>query len=211
MRRLMVLLLLVSCGGERVEQTQTPAPAAPPPAAPAAAASAPSASQLTSVQEESDGTVLIAFTEDGAARSLVGDKRSTGKRKYRLGQGEIVYEIKPAEEGEGFKLRTPDGKLRWKVKVAPDKIKISDNEENQNPFELKVKDANRVKVVAPGDRELGNVRFASNRIEVETAGGRTIFTKDAAKPGGAYGVLLCDAIPAHERYILVAELLSRGK
>ena len=210
-----LLLVLASCGGdERVDEASVPAPApalsSASPASPASASSS-SPSALSSIQEESDGTVLIAFTENGTARSLVGDKRDTGKRKYRLSQGEVAYEIKPADEGDGFKLRTADGKLRWKVKVSPDKVKISDNEENRNPFELKVKDANRVKVVAPGDRELGNVRHASNRVEVENAGGTVVFTKDGARPGGAYGVLLLDAIPAHERYILVAELLSRGK
>lgn len=212
MRRLMILaLLLASCGGERVEET--PAPAAAPPPSSTSSSSQPSqpSSSLTTIQEEPDGTLLIAFTENGTPRSLVGDKRETGKRKYRLSQGPVAYEIKPADEGEGFKLRTADGKLRWKVKVSPDKIKISDNEENENPFELKMRDGNRVKVVAPGDRELGNVRFEGTKIDVENAGGTVVFTKDGAKPGGAYGVLLLDAIPAHERYILVAELLSRGK
>lgn len=155
--------------------------------------------------------MTIAFTENGQSLALSGEKRDTGKRKYTLGSGPVLYEVKPADDGDGFKLRSPDGKLRWKVKVTPEKIKISDNEQNDHPFELKVKDPNRVKVVAPGDRELGNVRFAPNQIEVENAGGHVIFTTDATKPAGAYGVLLCDAIPERERYILVAELLSRGR
>ena len=217
MRRLLILalVLLASCGGERVEETPTPAPAAPSTssASSASSTSSPSStsSQLSSIQEEPDGTVLIAFTEAGAARSLVGDKRETGKRKYRLSQGPVAYEIKPDTDSEGFKLRTADGKLRWKVKVSPEKIKISDNEENKNPFELKVRDGGRFKVVAPGDRELGNVRFETSRVDVENAGGTVVFTKEGAKPGGAYGVLLLDGIPVQERYILIAELLSRGK
>jgi hypothetical protein len=168
-----------------------------------------SPSQLGSISEEK-GSVTIAFMENGEVRELFGDPRTTGKRKYTLGDGPVLYEVKPGDGG-GFKLRNPDGSLRWKVKIAPDKIKISDNEENKNPFELKVKDANRVKVFAPGDRELGNVRYAPNQIEVENTSGRVIFTTDAAKPSGAYGVLLLDGIPERERYILVAELLSRGR
>lgn len=148
--------------------------------------------------------------ENGEVRELFGDPRTTGKRKYTLGDGPVLYEVKPGDDG-GFKLRNPDGSLRWKVKIAADKIKISDNEENQNPFELKVKDANRVKVFAPGDRELGNVRYSPNKVEVENTGGRVIFTTEAKKPTGAYGVLLLDGIPEHERYILAAEIFSRGR
>ena len=122
----------------------------------------------------------------------------------------MLYEIKPGDDG-GFKLRNPDGSLRWKVKVAADKIKISDNEENANPYELKVRDGNRVKVVAPGDKELGNVRYADGRIAVEDTTGRVVFATNAAKASGAYGVLLLDRIPERERYILAAEILSRGR
>ena len=41
--------------------------------------------------------------------------------------------------------------------------------------------------------------------------GIVVFATNAAKPSGAYGVLLLDAIPASERYILAAEILSRGR
>ena len=63
------------------------------------------------------------------------------------------------------KVRTPDGKLRWKVKLGDAKIKIADNEENKNPFEVKTKEA----------------------------------------------VLALNAIPPIERYVIVAELLARGR
>ncbi|HET8775321.1 MAG TPA: hypothetical protein VFP80_16090 [Thermoanaerobaculia bacterium] len=203
-----LVLLLASCGAEHAEAPAAPAPAAPATATTAAAAPAAS-SQLGSIAEE-NGAVTISFVENGEVRELYGDPRTTGKRKYTLGDGPVLYEVKPGDDG-GFKLRNPDGSLRWKVKISADKIKISDNEENNNPFELKVKDANRVKVFAPGDRELGNVRYATNKVEVENTGGKVIFTAEAKKPTGAYGVLLLDGIPEHERYILAAEILSRGR
>jgi len=168
-----------------------------------------STSQFAGVTEE-NGTVTIAFTENDARRELRGATRDTGKRKYTLAGGPVLYEVKPNDEG-GFKLRTADGKLLWKVKVTPEKIKISNNEQNENPYELKVREGGRVKVVAPGDRELGNVRYASGRVEVEDAGGKKIFTIGSSKSSGAYGVLLLDGIPDHERFILIAEILSRGR
>jgi hypothetical protein len=144
------------------------------------------------------------------SQKLRGESRDSGKRKYTVDGGAVSYEIKPNEEG-GFKLRTAGGKLLWKVKVAADKIKISNNEENQNPFELKLRDGNRVKVVGPGDKELGNVRFDGAKIEVENAAGQTQFTVASTNPSGAYGVLLLDTIPQQERAILVAEILARGR
>jgi hypothetical protein len=216
MRRLIpaavLILVLASCRGESAdadESEATPAPA--PAAAGAASAAAPAASgaQLTDVSEKG-GTVTITYTENGAAQELYGELRDNGKRKYTLDDGPTLYEIKPGED-KSFKLRNADGSLRWKVKIYPDKIKISDNEENKNPYELKARADSRTKVLAPGDRELGNVRYAAEKIDVETAAGTVIFSKRSAAPSGAYGVLLLDAIPARERYILLAELLSRGK
>jgi hypothetical protein len=207
-----LVLLLASCRGDRAETEQT----SPPPDAAPASTAAPSATVATSSTSgfegvtEEGGTVKIAFKENGTRGELRGATRDTGKRKYTLGGGPVLYEVKPNDEG-GFKLRTPDGKLLWKVKVTAEKIKISNNEQNENPFELKVRDGDRVKVVAPGDRELGNVRYASGKVEVETAGGKNIFTANAGKPTGAYGVLLLDGIPDRERFILIAEILSRGR
>lgn len=119
------------------------------------------------------------------------------------------YEVKSNENG--FKLRTADGKLLWKVKITPDKIKISNNEENENPFELKAREGNRTKVFGPGDKELGNVRFDGSKIEVENAAGQRQVTIPASKPSAAYGVLLLEEIPRQERDILIAEILARGR
>jgi hypothetical protein len=115
---------------------------------------------------------------------LVGEPRDSGKRKYKLDGGPVIYEVKPGDSG--FKLRTPDGKLRWKVKISPEKIKISDNEENQNPFELKRRENGELKVVAPGEKEIGRITG-----------------------GAGQGVMLIDSIPEVERYILMAELMAR--
>lgn len=161
---------------------------------------------LMTITEHASGKMDIAFVAaDGTKRTLHGDMRESGKRKYSVEGGGVLFEVKPGDD-LGFKLRMADGKLRWKVKVAADKIKVSDNEENKNPFELKTREGDRVKVVAPGDRELGNVRGGA----VEDASGAKKFTA-TGKPSAGYGVLLLDGIPELERYILVAEIVSRGR
>ena len=120
-------------------------------------------------------------------------------------------EIEVKSNDNGFKLRTPDGTLLWKAKITDDKIKISDNEENENPFELKAREGNRTKVFGPDGNELGNVRFDGAKIEVENAAGQTLATIPASKPSAAYGVLLCERIPKQEKDILIAEILARGR
>lgn len=208
---ILATLVLLACDREDAG----PAAAGP---AEAAAAPVPVARPAVTVRAGSAGSAEVLTINDTgdtvdiryADYRLRGEARDSGKRKYSVAGGDVSWEIKPNEEG-GFKLRTADGRLRWKVKVSPDKIKISDNEENQNPFELKARDGGRVKVTAPGGKELGNVRFDGSKIEVENAAGQTQFEVAATAPSGAYGVLLLDAIPPQERAILVAEILARGR
>ena len=220
-----LMLLLAACGGEPAEEQATPAAATPSaqasPAAPAA--TAPAAAGTIIVRDaagkellnfhEADRETEISFFQDGKKRTIWGGERETGKRKYEFGEGGVVFEVKPDKDSAGFKLRTPDGKLRWKVKVSEDKIKISDNEENKNPFELKMREGDRVKIVGPGDRELGNVRLdrGASKVEVEDASGAKKFSIDGAKSSAAWGALVLDSIPEVERYILAAEILSRGR
>lgn len=200
-------VLLASCRGEEGE----PAPAPPAAAATAQAEGAvivrdEAGKQLFSVSAQTDGVVEIAFTAEGEQRVLRGEPRESGKRKYRIGSSAVMFEVKPGDD-DSFKLRMADGALRWKVKVSADKIKVSDNEENANAFELKPRESSRVKVEAPGGKELGNVRGN----DVEDAAGKKVFRVEGPAGSAAYGVLLLDRVPELHRYILVAELLSRGK
>jgi len=216
MRRvIVVLILLAGCHPHEADEAPPPPRATPATATTSTTTSSSSnanvavrgadGKELLTIAEKG-GNVEIAFVaSDGAKRTLRGDMRESGKRKYSVGDGGVMFEVKPGDD-QGFKLRLADGKLHWKVKVAAEKIKVSDNEENKNPFELKVRDGGRFKVVAPGDRELGNVRDGA----VEDASGKKMFTFEG-KTSAAYGVLLLDSIPEIERYILVAEILSRGR
>lgn len=215
-------LLLASCRGEHAESDQAPAPEVFRPAAPTAAAAPAAAAQgsvtvrradgseLLTVREQTDGVVEVSFVDDGEQRILRGEPRETGKRKYSIGDSAVMFEIKPGDNG--FKLRMADGTLRWKVKIDPRKIKISDNEQNANPFELKIREGDSVKVTGPGDRELGRVRFdrAASKSDVDDASSKKVFVV-VGKQSAAYGVLLLEAIPPPQRYILFAEILSRGR
>jgi hypothetical protein len=217
-------LLFVACSEEKpplAEQPAAPRAALPASATASAPSSPPSAPAAVTVRG-ADGSDVMTVSIQGevvdltsarpARHKLRGEARETGKRKYTVDGVAVLFEIKPGD-GKDFKLRDADGSLRWKVKVDDTKIRISDNEQNDNPFELKIREGDRVKVFGPGDRELGNVRFdrAASKISVENASGATLYTVDAAGPSGAWGVLLLESIPAVQRQILIAEILSRGR
>lgn len=109
------------------------------------------------------------------------------KNKYQDVQGITIAETK-AKDANGFKIRTPDGQtLLWKVKLDASKIKISNNEENRNPYELKKKE--------------GKIKITKNDTEIAKLKDITTFSEAA--------MYLTD-IPKEQRYILVAELLMRG-
>ncbi len=109
------------------------------------------------------------------------------KNKYQNAQGIGIAETK-AKEADGFKVRTPDGQtLLWKVKLDAAKVKVSNNEESRNPYELKKKD-DKIKISRNGV-ELANLK------KVNTFSEAAMYLTD---------------IPKEQRYILVLELLMRG-
>ncbi|MFK7813892.1 MAG: hypothetical protein AB8B59_15460 [Maribacter sp.] len=57
------------------------------------------------------------------------------KKKYYNSDNTVVYEVKYKDDS--FKLRSSSSDLLWKIKLYENKVKISDNEENLNPYEIK--------------------------------------------------------------------------
>ena len=131
------------------------------------------------------------------------------KRKYSIEGGNQIAEVK-IKDADGFKVRTTDGKLLWKIKIAADKIKISDNEENQNAFEIKKKDDGAK--IERGETKLGEVKFYTDRqkVKVKDAADKEIFDSNTDKYSMAYGVLALNEIPEDLRFIILAELLARN-
>src|SRR5688572_84642 len=191
-------LLIAGCGQPAEEQAE-PAAAAPPPS-PITSAPAPSAAPPIAVTTN-DGQRVMDVATSGSDVTVTYDggvlhgRRKGEKRKYES------VEVKYGEAGS-FKVRTLEGKLLWKVKVTPDKIKVSDNEENANPFELKIKEQ-KIKVYAPGEKLLGEVRVRGDHVQV---GGK--FRAAGTNAAAFYGVALLDGVPARERAVIFAELAA---
>ena len=213
MKKSIFIALVLTLACYRDKRPMQSSSAAPPPARSSAAAGAPSIT-LTSTDGKpvveitpSGSDVIVSFNDNGSQQSLRGHVRENGKRKYAGSDGKVVVEVKPSEEG--FKVRTADGKLLWKIKKSEDKVKISDNEENRNPYELKNKEG-KIKVYAPADRLLGEVKYYGDkqRVEVKDAAGHELFRANALQVQPSLGVALLDRIPARERAIIMAELAA---
>ena len=186
-----------------------PAAAAPPSAAP---------DPNTVVVRSAGGSKSFTVVEKGNAIEvvlpngdrLVGEPKGD-KRKYRRASGgPQLLEVKAGDGG--FKLRTTDGKLLWKVKIAEDKIKVSDNEENANPWSLKTKYPDKVKVVDAAEKELAEVRFQPEKTKVKGADGTELWESSSSRRRtAAFGVLVLEKIPEEHRAILMAEILARRR
>lgn len=155
---------------------------------------------------EKGGTVAVALP---SGERLVGEPAGEKRTYRRASGGGAVYEVKPGESG--FKVRTADGKLLWKVKLADDKIKVSDNQENRNPWSLKTKYDDKVKVVDASEKEVAEVKFYPDRTKVKDASGKELWECGVAKRTAAFGVLALETIPEEQRAVLAAEILARGR
>ena len=195
-----VLVLLIAACGQRAEERAARTTATPPSATSATTAPVAAPASTTAVTTNDGQAVMDVASSGGDVTVTYGGGVLHGRRKGEKRKYESV-EVKYGETG-GFKVRTLDGKLLWKVKVTPEKIKVSDNEDNANPFELKIKDQ-KIKVYAPGDRLLGEVRVRDDHIEV---GDR--FRAAGTTLAPFYGVALLDAVPARERAVIFAELAA---
>lgn len=172
----------------------------------------------TVVVRSAGGSKSFTVVEKGNAIEidLPGGVRLIGepagdKRKYRRGAGgPAICEVKPGDAG--FKLRTTDGKLLWKVKLAEDKIKVSDNEENANPYSIKTKYPDKAKVVDAAEKELAEVRFGPDKTKVKGADGAELWvTESPRRRSASFGVLVLERIPEEHRAILMAEILARRR
>jgi hypothetical protein len=134
-------------------------------------------------------------------------KLNGDKRKYAVKSGDIIAEVKYKDDA--FKVRTPSGDLLWKIKLYDDKVKISNNEENLNGYEIKMS-PDKVKL-KKGEETLGEAKLKIEEKLVEISSSTKSYTIDVKKLSLAYGVLLIDEIPENLQYIIMTELIAKGK
>jgi hypothetical protein len=217
---LIALTLAAAC---QKEKPLSELASAPPPASSTAAAAKPPAADaapITIFTASGDrafeltlaaNKMTIRYALDGKVRTIEGEQKNTGKRKY-IENGAMIAEVRPGDTG-GFKVRSPDGKtLLWKVKREADKAKVSDNEENAHPFELKTK-SDRIEVRDGSGKAIGAVRYdaAKHLAVVEDAAGQPRFNAPSERADRFLGVAILDTIPLPLRAIIMAELSARDR
>jgi hypothetical protein len=153
------------------------------------------------------GKATIRYGE----RSLVGEPAGPKRRYHAEGSSELRVEVK--DGGDKLKLKDAQERLLWKVKLDTDKVKLSDSEEGEAKLSLKAKDEPGEFKVKRGEEEIGKVTFepSTRRVKVKDATGAERFRAEASEGSAAYGVLLATEIPEEQRYIIMAELLARGR
>lgn len=207
-----LLWLLAACDRGTSEAGAAPTAATDSPAvAPNAAARS---GEWKAKSEAGDDVVRIEIDGE-VARIRFGDKSiasevRNGTRKYTL-DGAWVAAVKPG--GDTFKLLGEDGKLLWKVKMTPDKIKVSDNEENEGGYEIKPREDGGFKMKRH-DNEVGKLNFypEDKRIKVKDKDGNAVFKAGEQSEGSPkWLVLLATDIPEPLRYVVMAEMAARGR
>jgi hypothetical protein len=216
-------LLVLSLAASSVGCKSRPKPAAAP-VQPAAT------SQSTSSAAAAIATILIRAKDATAGRierkgdtwmlsadgmeSVTCKAHDARKSRCQAASGAAVAEIKfHADDtpGEGsIKLLSADGALQWKLRFSPEKIKISNNEENRDAWTLSLKHEDKIKVEDPRDQEVGAYRRSDGDGKVKNLTGDTLFTIDGAGKSAFPALLLVPVLMPRERLILAAELLAHG-
>lgn len=165
------------------------------------------------VKEHSDHET-IEVNLDGQAFIMKARMNKPGSRKYKelVGTDEktLIAEVKIKDDS--FKLVDENDKLLWKVKIKEGKAKISDNEENKNPFVIK-KSEDKVKVKDKNEKEIARVKYYSDngKLKLKDMSGKELYiSKEFNKLSGAIGVLAINDIPAKLRAVIACELIKQG-
>jgi len=181
-----------------------------------------SANSVSTIRvKKADGAVVVEIRREveGPAiqyKNAIGElvtiraHQSGSKRAYVQNGKGVLFLVKVKKNG--FKLLSERGTLLWKAKIRPDKIKVSDNEENLHALVIKVRNDDSAKVF-DDQLELGKVRYYPDkgRLKVKNAIGTEEYWAKADKFSAAYGVLLMDRMDESARYVILAEILRLGR
>ncbi|MFA5597774.1 MAG: hypothetical protein WDA26_09420 [Pusillimonas sp.] len=179
--------------------------------------------EQTVVFKSADGRALLTFKkyadhdkieidDNGTMRVFKGRSNKPGSFKYKEAaadnsEKQLIAEVK--RKSDSFKLFDDSDKLLWKVKINEDKVKVSDNEENKNAFEIVKSSPDRCKIRDRAAIELGDVKYYpdNGKLKVKTEQNEEVIITKDSKNVVAPGVVLFSEIPLELRAIIINELL----
>jgi hypothetical protein len=154
----------------------------------------------------------IALNDNGTMRVFKGRSNKPGNFKYKEtaadnSDKQLIAEVK--RKSDSFKLFDDSDKLLWKVKINEDKVKISDNEENKNAFEIVKSSPERSKIRDRKAKNIGDVKFYpdNGKLKVKNEQNEEVIITKDSKNVVAPGIVLFTEIPADLRAIIINELL----
>jgi hypothetical protein len=223
-------VFVLGCGGEQPpaqQQATQPAENATP-AASSVAASADTDSYQSKIKfkagDGSEALIIKRYQDhDKLEINFEGSKalikaRSNAENRWKYKEStdgsdekEQIAEIKLKDDS--FKLVDTDEKLLWKVRLDEGKIKVSDNEEGNNSWEIKTKSSEKAEIRDASGAEIGNVKFYADKgkLKVKDAAESEIFVSKDLKFSAAPGVILFKHIPLKHRIVIISELLRMGR
>jgi len=126
------------------------------------------------------------------------------KRKYYSAANEMKYAVKFSDDG--FKLRDHNEQLLWKVKWYDDKIKIADNEEMTDAYEIKLRDEGKLKLER-NEKLITDLRLNAADEWLTIASYQVQGVGISLAPG----LLLINDLTDTEKIILMAEVRAKGR
>lgn len=132
-------------------------------------------------------------------------KLKEDKRKFYTDAGEIFAEIKFKDDG--FKLRDPQGRMLWKVKLYDEKIKISDNEEMNDPFEVK-KRGDALAKIYRHDKEIGRIEWNAEVGATIVSNGERSYRLRGPNYSYSTALFLIEDIQPEHKLMILTQLIS---
>lgn len=197
-------LVLFSCGNSSTGNSETYSNK--PTTTPATQASSPTSAflyisdsgniQLAEIVLEPGGSCRIN-TKNG---TFFGEKKGD-KLKYYDQQNNFRYEIKYKESS--FKIRDQNSSLLWKIKTYDNKIKLSNNEEMENPIEIKLKNDQKI-VVSKNGAEVQTIRIDPSKSPLNIS--NQYFSNGSFKNNYHAAIMNLTELSSDEKYMLISEL-----
>jgi len=158
----------------------------------------------------------VEINHEGTSAVIKARSGAENRWKYKESADGAEEKVQVAEvklQPDSFKIVDENEKLLWKVRIKDGKIKISDNEDGNNSWEIKSKSADKSEIRNASGEEIGNVKFYpdNGKLKVKDAANKEILVSKDLKASAAPGVIMFTHIPLKHRVVIISELLRMGQ
>lgn len=124
---------------------------------------------------------------------------------YRTVKGDILFSVR--HHADDLKIYDSKNKFLWKVKRYQDKLKISNNLQNLNAWQIKFKDKNKASIYSPDATKVYFIRTDGNKMKLKNSQGKALFELNSKILRPAFAAIIIAEMDQLIRLIIIAELL----